>query len=895
MKILELHFFPGRNIYSHHPVMKMLVDLDSAKDFCTSSDPAFAKRLLQALPGLGEHKCSRRRPGGFVERVVEGTYLGHVIEHVFLELQEQAGLGTKYGKTFTGEGRFVKIISEYRCEQAARILAAAALDLVQAVLKGRLYQAKNAIAAAKEAAARYLPGPSTAAILAAAARRGIPYQQLAPCTSLYRLGTGKYQKRIEASLSERTGCIAVDIACNKSITKKVLDQHGLPVPYGEVAYSVKEAMAIAAKIGFPVAMKPDNGNQGKGVSLNLKNMAEVKEAFKLAATFSNAVIVETYLVGRHYRLLIVNGKLVAAAERIPAHVIGNGKNTVLELVEQENSKSLRGNGHEKPLTKIPLDDLTKAVLQRQGVSLTTVIAAGRRVFLRDNANLSTGGTAYDVTDAVHPTQVELAVNAAKYVGLDIAGVDIVMQNIALPVSEQEGGIIEVNAAPGLRMHLHPAGGESRDVGRAIIDSLFPPHQPVRVPVFSITGTNGKTTITRMLEYVMRRLGFFTGMCCTDGLYYNGEKVKDGDLTGPGGAGAVLAHPEVEVAVLETARGGIVKRGLGYDLADVAVICNVREDHLGQDGIDSIEDLLHVKSLVAEAVYREGTVVLNADEPHVNRLAERVWCNIIYTSRKEDNIIVRRHLGQGGRALFIRRGAILAAQGSRAMLIGRVRDFAATFNGYAIHQTENLLAALAACWGYGLSSRQAGLYLRKFTSSPQDNPGRANLFQIAGVKILVDYGHNPDGFAKMGELIKKMKKKRTLAVVGVPGDRSDKLIVEAGKVAAQYFDQLLIKEDEDLRGRKAGEVAALLKEGALSAGKDAAQIAFFPRDRDAVRAALKMAAVNDLVIIFYEKLEPVLAEIAAWQIEKENTVELMPPQETVESFNPGILTKKEFSI
>ncbi|NLM51291.1 MAG: cyanophycin synthetase [Firmicutes bacterium] len=864
MKILNLHFFPGRNIYSHRPVMKMLLDLGSAKDFCTNFDPYFAEKLLRVLPGLLEHTCSRGYKGGFIERVREGTYLGHVVEHIFLELQSQAAIGTNYGKTRTYAGSVVEIIAEYRCRQAAEFLAQSAVKIVEALLDGKHYDPKADIEQAKSIAAQYLPGPSTAAILEAAKKRQIPFQQLAEGTSLYRLGTGKYQKRILASISENTGCIAVDIACNKPLTKRILQEHGLPVPCGFVVESLQEALKAAQQLGYPVVIKPDNGNQGKGVSLNLQSSEEVKRAYALAAAYSPRVMIESYLEGRHYRLLVVNKRLVAAAERIPALVIGDGIHTVAELIARENQNPLRGDGHEKPLTKIPVDQITKQALHRQGLTLESVVPRGQKVLLRNNANLSTGGTACDVTAEVHPKQAELAVRAAALIGLDIAGVDLVMQDIKQPPEQQEGGIIEINAAPGLRMHLYPSQGAAQDVGAKIIEQLFPAGQPVRIPVFSITGTNGKTTTARMLEFVLRKHGLYTGLSCTDGLYYNGSLAKTGDLTGPAGANAVLSHPDVEVAILETARGGIIRRGLGYDRADVAVICNIRPDHLGQDGIETLADLIYVKSLVAEAVYDTGTVVLNADDAHVHELAERVWAEIIYFSTQADSITVRRHLGNGGRAVFLRRGAILAAWGNRVTLVGRTRDFAVTHNGYAQHQIENLLSALAACWGYGIPIRQAAAYLREFASSPQDNPGRANFYRLGDFNVLVDYGHNPDGFAKIGQFVKKLKPNRTLAVIGVPGDRRNDLVLAAGAVAAKYFDFLFIKEDEDLRGRKPGEIADLLKKGAMQAGKDETCIKILPAEQQALQEALNMAAAGDLVIVFYEKIDVVLSTIFAFR-------------------------------
>lgn len=860
MKIVDLSFIAGRNIYSHRPVMKMLLDLSDRNNFRTDMDPNFSRRLLQILPGLNDHHCSRRKPGGFVERLREGTFLGHVTEHVFLELQSLAGISTDYGKTFTGTGGLIEVICEYRCQEAAQILAPAALQIVSAILEGKKADVHQAVTTAKNVAGLYLPGPSTEAILAAAKKRQIPVWQLAAGTSLYRLGTGKYQKRIMASISELTGCVAVEVASSKPLTKKILSDQGLPVPKGDVACSVEEALIAARGLGFPLAMKPHNGNQGKGVSLHIKSEADVEKAFIEASAFSPSVVVEECLQGRHYRLLVINKELVAAAERIPAHIIGNGTQTISQLIEIENRNPLRGHDHEKPLTKISLDKIGLQVLRQQKLTIHDVPTLGQKVWLRDNANLSTGGIARDVTDEVHPLQAQMAVAAAKAVGLDIAGVDVVMQDISLSPCGQNGGIIEVNAAPGLRMHLHPAEGKTRDVGSKIVEMLFPVGTPTRVPVIAITGTNGKTTTTRMIDYVLRQHGQRSGMCCTGGIYCSGNQLRQGDLTGPTSAQAVLAMSEIDVAVLEVARGGIVQRGLGYERADVAVICNIRADHIGQDGIETMEDLVHVKSLVAEAVYQGGTVVLNADDPYVHHIAGRVWAEVIYTSMQSENITVRRHLGNGGRAVFVRRGTILASQGNRVTPVGRIRDFSVTFGGKATHQVENLLSAISACWGYGIPARQAGFYLRKFASKLTDNPGRANLYQINGFRVLVDYGHNPDGIMKIGRLAQKMKASRTIAVVGVPGDRCDELIVMAGEAAGRSFDLLLIKEDEDLRGRSPGETAILLQQGSRNAGVAHDRISIEANERLAVQKALRLARPGDLVVVFYEKLEAVLSEI-----------------------------------
>ena len=771
-----------------------------------------------------------------------------------------AGVGMEYGKTYTGNGCIVEIISEYRCREAAEILAKTAVELVYALVLGKDFDLDMDLDAARKAAARYLPGPSTAAILSAAQKRAIPFQLLERGSSLYRIGTGKYQKRIIASISEGTGCIAVDIASCKGLTKKLLRQQGCRSRRRNGPFCGRSC-GSCRRLRFPVAVKPDCSNR-EGVFLNLNSCREVEKAFKLAAAVSMPVIVEKCLPGRHYRLLIVNGSLAAAAEKFPAQVVGDGKKSIAELIAEENKNPLRGEGHEKPLTKIPFDKITEEVLERQGLTAGAVVPAGQKVLLRESANLSTGGTACDVTEYVHHRQAELAVSAVKIIGLDIAGVDIIMEDISRPPAGQIGGIIEVNAAPGLRMHLFPAKGRKQDVGDKIIDYLFPPGKPARVPVFSVTGTNGKTTTARMLEYALRHHGLQTGMCCTDGFYVNGILIKEGDLTGPSGANAVLGHPGVEVAVLETARGGIIRRGLGYDRADVAVILNIRADHLGQDGVETAADLLHVKSLVAEAVYDTGTVVLNADDPHVHELAERVWTPIIYFSMQEDNITVRRHLGRG-RALFLQRGMILAAQGNRVVLIGRARDLPLlTAAGPGIRQ--KIFYRLSQHAGLWHVPAAGSFYLQKFASSPCDNPGRGNLYRIGDIKVLVDYGHTPDGFVKTGSFAKKLKAKRILAVVGVPGDRGDQLIMAAGQAAAQVFDYLFIKEDEDLRGRRPGEVAALLKKGAVAAGKDVFFISVFRTEREALQAALNAALPGDLVVVFYENLKVIQAEIDSYQ-------------------------------
>ncbi|MFY9371531.1 MAG: cyanophycin synthetase [bacterium] len=858
MKVERVTYLAGRNIYSHSPVLRLTLDLGKWAGKTTAEIPHLEEKLFALLPGLGSHHCSLAYPGGFRTRVREGTYLGHVLEHMILELQTVAGSRVFYGRTRESRRPGVyEIVVECPCEEGGREAVNLAVELLQGLVgEGVLPDLAVGLARLRQIMERNRLGPSTAAIAEAARKRGIPVQRLDD-RSLLQLGYGKYQQRVQATITAGTGCIGVDIACDKALTKELLARAGIPVPPGVLVHTEEEALRAAGELGYPLVIKPYNGNQGKGVSLHLTTTEEIREACSLARQYSPRLLVEKQIPGRHYRLLVVGDRVVAAAERLPASVVGDGTNNLSQLIEITNRDPRRGEGHEKPLTKIVVDPVVLACLRRRGIGLDYVPPPGERVFLRDNANLSTGGTAVDVTDQLHPANALVALRAARAVGLDVAGVDLVTADISSPLQEAGGAVIEVNAAPGLRMHLYPTEGQGRDVAGEIVDYLFPPGRPSRIPVVAITGTNGKTTTARLVAHVLRSRGLKVGLATTDGIWLDDHCLLRGDTTGPWSARLLLGDPLVEAAVLETARGGILRGGLGYDLSDVGVITNISRDHLGQDGLEDLEDLAFVKSLVLEAVHPEGCAVLNADDPLVASLAPRARCRLIYFSLKEDNVLLRRHLSEGGEGVFLQGGQVVAARGAEGMVVVPLAKLPVAWNGQAEHNVANVLAATAACLGLGLSPQEIGRALATFTSHLDCNPGRCNLIERGDFRVLVDYGHNPAAYRAVLETARKLKPRRLLGVIGVPGDRADDLVRESGRIAGEGFDYIFIKEDRDLRGRAPGEIAGLLREGALAGGCREEKIEIVLDEGEAIRRALARAQRGDLLVIFYEQLEPVL--------------------------------------
>jgi len=856
MKINHVWAMEGANFFSYRPVIRGVVDISDWHGKMTKEFGDFNQRLLKALPSLATHSCSRGKVGGFIERLEEGTLPGHVLEHVALELLTLAGEKTRYGKTrlWDKSKKEYEVIYEYECKEAALEAFYLAVKIMNELRNGIEPDVASAVQTLTTIRVRNLPGPSTRAILEACSRRGIPYQRLGD-GSLYQLGYGRLQRRIQAAMTDRTACIGVDIASDKQLTRRILQEAAIPVPVGMVVGSEEELLECFKKLQGCVVVKPCKGNQGKGVSLNLQNEADVLAAFRLAEVYDSKVIIEEYVKGNNYRLLVIDGKMVAAAQRIPPIIIGDGKSTIKELVEKENKNPLRGEGHENYLTKIVLDSVAIMDLKRQGLALTSVPSKGQKVILRQSANLSTGGTAIDITDRVHPDNVQLAVYAAKVLGLDIAGVDFILEDISKSYLEQNGKIIEVNAAPGLRMHLHPSAGKARDVGEEIVKLLFPQGNG-RIPVVSVTGTNGKTTTVRLISKILQKQNLCVGMTSTEGIFINGKLLLKGDLSGPYSARVVLRHPEVQVAVLETARGGILRSGLGYDYADVAVITNISEDHLGQYGIDDMEDLIKVKSLVAEVVRKHSYVVLNADDSNVLKIVNRTKGKVILFSSELRNRTISKHLAIGGTAVVVDKGRILICNGGSSSFVCHLAKIPLTWGGKAKHNVHNVLAAVGACWALGYSTVQIRKAICGFGADMEDNRGRLEYYELNGLKVILDYAHNPAGIKETLKTLKSLKYKKLIGCVGMPGDRPDSTIRNfASEIAAGAFDYLYIKEDQDLRGRKRGEVAEVIYDQLLKEGIEPSIISIVLNEQEAFKQALKQAAKDDVVIIFYEKAEP----------------------------------------
>jgi len=867
MKIESIRFISGPNLHLHRPVLVMRLHLEEYAFKESYEFPGLNERLLELLPGIGEHYCAKGYPGGFVERLQEGTYIGHVIEHAAIEMSQLAGIGVNRGQTLYAADGVYDVVVECRNEAGMRHLLRSAVELMEALKEGRDFPLHDVLQEAKRLAARTGLGPSTQAIVDAAEKRGIPYYRLNG-GSLIQLGTGRHIKRIQATITEQTPCIAVDIASDKELTKQLLNMAAIPVPYGDLAYEEEEALEIFRDIGGPVVVKPLDGNQGKGVSINLVTEEEVRDAFRIARGYGSGVIVESYETGRHYRVLVVGGQVAAASERVPAHVVGDGFHTIAELIQRVNRDPRRGEGHENVLTKIQVDDVVRTWLSRQGLALNDIPHKGEMVMLRESANLSTGGTAIDVTPDLHPTVADVCIRAARIVGLDVCGIDLVVPHINLPFDEAKSAILEINAAPGIRMHESPSQGEARQVGEAILDMLYPPGEDTRIPVIAVTGTNGKTTTTRMIGHVIQSTSVTVGMTSTDGIYINGRCVAKGDTTGPRSARAILSDPGVDVAVLETARGGIVRGGLGYDYADVGIITNIQPDHLGQDGIHSVDDLILVKSLIAERVRPGGTVVLNADDPHLAELPKRMKSRhrtgrrIVWFSLDPNSRVLRRHLSEGGTGYFFKDGWIVEASGEEAKRIIRAEEIPVTMLGAAHFHVANAMAALAACRSYGMSVRKIVTALREFRSDVH-NPGRVNLYQIGNGYVMVDYGHNPHSFAAICEMAGRLPNRRVTGVVGVPGDRNNEIVSESGRVAAAGFHRLFVKEDLDLRGRAEGEVAGLLAQAIKEVEPDK-ECRIIRDECQALEAAISELQDGELIIVFYEKLSPVLEVLRRYE-------------------------------
>jgi cyanophycin synthetase len=876
IEIREQRILRGPNYYSYEPCIHMVVDIGALEESPTDTLPGFIERLIELLPGLQSHQCSRGRDGGFVERLLEGTWVGHVAEHVALELQRTAGHEITRGKTrSTGETGVYNVIYGYQDETVATLAGKLAVRLVNQLVEPESdfdFDAEHE--AFLRTSQRVAFRPSTQAILEEAISRDIPWQRL-NSASLVQLGHGVHARRIRATMTSVTSSLAVDIASDKELTNRLLAAAGLPVPRSEVVRDIEEAARVAKQIGFPVVVKPLDGNHGRGVAINLNGPDQVRAAYPAAEAEARRgqVIVESFITGRDYRCLVIGGNIVAIAERVPAHVIGDGNRSVAELVEITNADPRRGVGHEKVLTRIAVTQSAVELVRAQGFEMDDVPGSGVMVNLALTGNMSTGGISIDRTFEAHPDNVDIAEEAARVVGLDIAGIDFLCPDITQPVRETGGGICEVNAAPGFRMHTHPTIGDPQYVAKPVVDLLFPPGSSSRIPIVGVTGTNGKTTTSRMIAHIFKSMGRKVGMTSTDGVVIDDRLVIRSDASGPRSARMVLQNPRVDFAVFEVARGGILREGLGYARNDVAVVLNVAPDHLGLRGINTVEQLARVKQVVVEAVPRSGAAVLNADDDLVSQMRRACSGEVVWFSVKPNNRRISDHCRRGGKAVILEPSElgdlIVLLHGRRRMPLAYTHLLPATFNGKAMFNVQNAMAAAAAayCSGAPLHDIRAGL--RSFTPSYYQAPGRMNLTEVQGVKVIVDYCHNAPGMAALGDFVDRFfdgttgfERPQKIGMIATAGDRRDQDMIDLGREAARHFDRLVIREDVGLRGRKAGDAAGLIQRGAREQPTESRvkEIELVLDEIDATRAAMRWANSGDLVVLCVDRARAVWDEL-----------------------------------
>ena len=867
MKVRDTRVYQGPNLYANFRVIRMTIDLGPLEGHPSSELAGFVDGLLAAIPSLSEHGCSYGEPGGFVRRLREGrgTWLGHVFEHVALELQNLAGVPVGFGRTRgAGEDGVYHVVYEYQEAQVGREAGELALHLLRSLVPEALWIGATDVAPFDfqeelehliRRAQRRAFGPSTSSLVRAAEARGIPWLRLNDY-SLVQFGHGKHQRRIQATITSETRHIGVAIASDKEETRQMLHDLGLPVPKQQLVYGEGRAVRAARRIGYPVVVKPLDANHGRGVSIGMESDEAVAAAFERARRHSRGVLVESFLKGFDHRMLVINGELVAASKRVPGHVVGDAVHTITELVEIVNSDPRRGIGHEKVLTRLELDDQAERLLARAGKTPNDILSAGERFFLRSTANLSTGGTAIDVTDIVHPDNREMAVRAAGAIGLDVAGVDFLTDDISKSWMESGGGICEVNAAPGFRMHVSPSEGTPRDAAGPVIDMLFPSDAPSRIPIAAVTGTNGKTTTTRMLAHIYKLAGETVGMSSTDGVYVDGTRTVIGDMTGPMAAQMVLRDPRVSVAVLETARGGLLRAGMGYSGPDVACCLNVAADHLGLRGVDTLEQLAAVKRIPIEAA--RDAVVLNADDALVLAMSAHTDAKrVMYVTSDPRHELVREHIRAGGSAVSLESGVngemIVIYDGGAHMPLLWTHLIPATLEGKAAHNVQNAMfaAGLAYCMGVKLENIRLGL--RTFDSSFFQAPGRLNIYDELGFKVILDYGHNPAAVSAMCDLVDALSEAghygKRIGVIAAPGDRRDEDIEAIAARAASSFDLFYCKRDDRLRGRAEDEIPTMLARTLRAHGVAETAIHVIPDERAALVAALGAAEQGDLMLVF----------------------------------------------
>jgi cyanophycin synthetase len=871
MKILGIQVLRGPNIWSitRKKLIQMRLDLEELEQQPTNLIPGFSERIQALLPSLFSHRCSIGEPGGLFVRIEEGTWMGHVIEHIALEIQTLAGMDTGFGRTRqTKTDGIYNVVFSYLEEKAGVYAAEAAVRIAEALISGTDYDLEADIHRLRELREQERLGPSTGSIVDEAISRRIPWIRLNK-SSLVQLGYGKNQVRFRATMTERTNSIAVDIACNKEETKRLLQDAAIPVAKGVTISDPAGVRDAVRHVGFPLVFKPLDGNHGKGATINVLTMEEAEAAFEYAQKYSRRVIIERFITGYDFRILVIDHKMVAAALRVPAHVTGNGQQTVQELIDIENQDPRRGYGHENVLTEITVDRDTLDLLAKNNYTLDSVIPNGEIVYLKSTANLSTGGTSIDVTDLVHPENVFTSERISRVIGLDICGIDIMAPNLTHPFSENGGVVLEVNAAPGFRMHLAPSEGLPRNVAAPVIDMLYPPGKSARIPIIAVTGTNGKTTTTRLVAHIVKSNGTRVGFTTSDGVYVQNSLLMEGDTTGPISAEFILRDPTVAFAVLETARGGILRSGLGFNTCDIGIVTNIQEDHLGMSDIHNLDDLTRVKAVVIGAVKRSGWAVLNADNKYCRRIASKADCNVAYFSMHEDSPVIKEHCKKGGTAAISENGYITIKKGDWKIRVTKVTHVPLTFNGSLEFMVENVLAATLATFLYGYKIEDIRVSLETFIPSAAQTPGRMNIFNFKEFKVLVDFAHNPDGFNGIKGYLSTIDATEHIGVISGTGDRRDEDILETARISAQMFDRIIICQEKYLRGRTQQELIDLLLQGIREVKPDMKVIINNNGD-DCLKYLVSTAQSGAFITILSNTIDNAIVKVAEYR-DKESGV------------------------
>lgn len=852
MNIREINAMRGPNYWSvrRHKLIVMVLDLEDMEERPSNKIDGFKERLEQLFPTMYSHRCSVGEPGGFFQRVEEGTWMGHIIEHIALEIQTLAGMDTGFGRTRDyGEKGVYNVVFSYIEESVGRYAAKASVAICQALIDGKEYDLEDDIQRMRELREAERLGPSTGSIVEEAASRGIPWIRLNKY-SLCQLGYGANQKRIQATVTSETSSIGVELACDKEDTKFLLEQAEVEVPKGDIIRRESSLEEACRYVGFPLVIKPVDGNHGRGITVDIQNYEEALIAFRNAKESSKngAIIVEKFITGRDYRLLVINNKLVAAALRTPAHVIGDGKSTVQELVDIVNSDPRRGYGHENVLTQITVNELTKNIIKDAGYTLDSVIPKGEMLILKDTANLSTGGTAEDVTDIMHPENVEMAERISRIIDLDICGIDVMTTDISQPLSETGGAVLEVNAGPGFRMHLAPTSGLPRNVAAPVVDKLFPKMGDTgRIPIIAITGTNGKTTTSRLIAHIAKMNGYRVGYTTSDGVYIQNRLLMKGDCTGPASAEFVLKDPTVNFAVLECARGGLLRAGLGFHKCDVGIVTNVEADHLGLKGIHTIEQLAKVKGVIPETVLPDGYAILNADDDLVYDMRRTVNCNVALFSMDEENPRIQAMQRLGGITAVYENGFVTICRGVWKMRIMRAEQIPLTYGGKALFMIKNVLAAVLAAHVRGVSNQDIKAALETFIPSASQTPGRLNLFHFENFKVLLDYAHNPAGMRALKEFTDTIECSKKVGIIAGVGDRRVEDNNEMGSLAAEMFDEIIIRQDKRLRGKTEAELIKMLNDG-IQMKDPNKKTTIIPSEKEAITYAVNHAEKDSLIVL-----------------------------------------------